>query len=411
MLCLGSSLFCLVLFAVPLLAQPAFSKSSGADGLIKLDVVVTDKAGNPISGLRSSDLTLLDSGRPQKILSFHGFDEITAKPDEPVELILVIDTVNLSQEQVAAAKNSAEKFLRANDGHLAQPVQVFLLSPTVLSSTRASSTDGNTLADQVARGTDLPVTKPTMVLRPAQTYRVIDGKPEMTPAGEANRISLNALGAIAIEERRKPGRKLLFWIGPGWPVDQGGCDISFDSVTELSARLREARVTLWTVNAWPYREPYFFYHDLLLQPAKTANDVKSGHLSLVVLAAQSGGGMLNTAGDLGTRIGEQMQQANAFYTLAFEPPHTQEVDEYHELKVEVAGSGITARTSTAYYDEPTYQDQPSNAQGSHRRSSGTGLVDSPDETREGKEAGSARPSPRHPGNLWTHLSDGLCRSG
>lgn len=357
----GSSLFCLVLFAVSLLAQPA-SPSTGADGLIKLDVVLTDKSGNPISGLRSGDLTLLDNGQPQKILSFQGFDGTTAKPDPPVEVILVIDTVNLSQEQVAAAKSSVEKLLRANEGHLAQPVQVFLLSPTVLSSTRAPSLDGNTLADQIANGTDLPVTTPTMVLRPGQTYRVIDGTPAMTPEGKANRISLNALGAIVIEERRKQGRKLLFWIGPGWPVGKGGCDISFDSVTELSTRIREARITLWTANEWPYRDPDFFYHDLLLEPAKTANDVKSGHLSLVVLATQSGGAMLNTAGDLGRRVGEQIQQANAFYTLAFEPPRTREEDEYHDLKVEVARPGLTARTTTAYYDEPSYHDQPSIAQ-------------------------------------------------
>ncbi|HXP06875.1 MAG TPA: VWA domain-containing protein [Acidobacteriaceae bacterium] len=348
----GSSLFCLVLLAVRLFAQPA--------SLIKLDVVVTDESGNPVSGLRSIDLTLLDNGQPQKILSFQ--DGTTAKPDPPVEVILVIDTVNLTQEQVAAAKSSVEKLLRANEGHLAQPVQLFLLSPKLLSSTRAASTDGNTLADQIARGTDLPVARPTMVLRPGQTYRVINGKAETTAEGEANRISLNALGAIAIEERRKPGRKLLFWIGPGWPINQGGCDISFDSVRELSTRLREARITLWTANEWPYREPGYLYHDLLLEPAKTANDVQSGHLSLVVLATQSGGGMLNTAGDLSTRISEQVQQANAFYTLAFDPPPTQNDDEYHDLKIAVAGSDRTARTSTAYYNEPSYRDQPSRAQ-------------------------------------------------
>lgn len=359
MLLQGSSLFCLVLLTVPLLAQPAYKV---ADGLIKLDVVVTDKSGNPISGLRSSDLTLLDNGQPQKILSLHGFDRTTAKPETPVEVILVIDTVNLSQEQVSAAKSSVENLLRANQGHLAQPVRVFLLSPAVLSSTLEPSTDGNTLADQVARGTGLPVTRPTMVLQPGQSYRVTGGTPAMTPEGKANRISLNALGAIVIEERRKPGRKLLFWIGPGWPVDQGGCDTSFDSVTEFSTRIREARITLWSANAWPYGEPGFSYQDLLLEPAKTAKDVKSGHLSLVVLATQSGGGMLNTAGDLGRRIGQQIQQANAFYTLAFDSPPTQEVDEYHDLKVELAGPGITARTSTAYYDEPTYHDPPSSAQ-------------------------------------------------
>ena len=121
MLLSGSNLFCLILFAVPLLAQPAYSvlpTAPAVDGLIKLDVVITDKSEKPISGLASSDVTLLDNGQPKKILSFQGFDGITAKPGTPVEVILVIDAVNLSQEQVAAAKSSVKKLLRANQGHL-----------------------------------------------------------------------------------------------------------------------------------------------------------------------------------------------------------------------------------------------------------------------------------------------------
>jgi VWFA-related protein len=329
-------------------------------GMIRLDVVVRDKSGNPVTGLKQQDFTLWDNGQPAKFVTFQAFDGMTTKPDTPVEVILVIDTVNLSQEQVSAAKSAVEKLLRANHGHLAQPVSVFLLSPAVLSSTPAPSTDGNTLADQVAHGTDLPVVRPTEVLKPGQSYRATFGSPGMTPEGRANRISLNALGSIVMEERRKPGRKLLFWIGPGWPVDKGGCDASFDSVTEFSTRIREARITIWSVTAWPFGEPGFFYQDLL-GSVKYAKDV-AGHLALAVLATQSGGGVLDTAGDLGRRIGEQIQQANAFYTLTFDPPRTQEVDEYHDLKVEVAGTGRTAPTSTAFYDEPTYHDQPSSAQ-------------------------------------------------
>ena len=332
-----------------------------AQGMIRVDVVVRDKSGNPVAGLKQQDFMLRDNAQPGKIVSFQAFDGMTAKPDTPVEVILVIDTVNLLSEQVSAAKSAVEKLLRANHGHLAQPVSVFLLSPAVLSSTLAPSIDGDTLADQVARGTDLPVVRPTVVLQPGQTYRVTGGSPAMTPEGKANRISLNALGSIVIEERRKPGRKLLFWIGPGWPVDSGGCDASFDSVTEFSTRIREARITIWSATAWPFGEQGFFYQDLL-GPVKSAKDVKAAHLALAVLATQSGGGVLNAAGDLGRRIDEQIQQANAFYTLTFDPPRTQEVDEYHGLEVAVAEPGMTARTSAVYYDEPTYHDQPSSAQ-------------------------------------------------
>jgi VWFA-related protein len=346
--------------SVPLEVEPGVMPDP-TQGRIRLDVVVTDKSGNRVTGLKQQDFMLRDNAQPGEIVSFQAFDGTTAKPGTPVEVILVIDTVNLSSEQVSAAKSAVEKFLRANHGHLAQPVSVFLLSPAVLSSTLAPSIDGDTLADQVARGTNLPVVRPTMVLEPGQTYRVTGGSPVMTPEGTANRISLNALGSVVIEERRKPGRKLLFWIGPGWPVDNGGCDTSFDSVTEFSTRIREAQITLWSATAWPFGEHGFFYQDLL-GPVKSAKEVKSGHLALAVLATQSGGGVLDTAGDLGKRIGEQIQQANALYTLTFDPPSTQEVDEYHHLEVAVAKPGLTTHTTTAYYDQPTYHDQPSGAQ-------------------------------------------------
>src|SRR5580704_2302723 len=95
-------------------AQPVAVSSLAtgtAEGLIRLDVVVTDKSGKSVPGLKSSDFTLLDNGEPEKVLSFQAFDGITAKPDPPVEVILVIDTFTLAQHQIALAKNEVEKFL------------------------------------------------------------------------------------------------------------------------------------------------------------------------------------------------------------------------------------------------------------------------------------------------------------
>jgi hypothetical protein len=43
-------------------------------GLIKLDVVVTDQAGNPVSAIAAKNITLLDDGKPVKILTFHAHD-------------------------------------------------------------------------------------------------------------------------------------------------------------------------------------------------------------------------------------------------------------------------------------------------------------------------------------------------
>src|SRR3954451_5144493 len=63
-----------------------------AEGLIKLDVLVEDDTGKPVSGLLDSDFSLLEEGRPQKILSFQAFNGRGAGTEPPVKIIFVIDT-------------------------------------------------------------------------------------------------------------------------------------------------------------------------------------------------------------------------------------------------------------------------------------------------------------------------------
>lgn len=65
--------------------------SNEPEGLIHLDVVVTDPAGKPVSGLKAADFAVLDKGQPEKIVSFHAYDRVSAKPDPPAKIILVLD--------------------------------------------------------------------------------------------------------------------------------------------------------------------------------------------------------------------------------------------------------------------------------------------------------------------------------
>jgi hypothetical protein len=163
-----------------------------------------------------------------------------------------------------------------------------------------------------------------------------------------------SLGSIVLEERRKPGRKLLFWLSPGW----GAWDNAFHDVTEFSTRLREARIALWS---WPYPDGDFTYKNFLA-PVKSAHKVRNENLLLNVLATQSGGGVLETRSDLAEMISKCVGEASVFYSLTFDPPHTNEVDDYRDLKVLLGKPQLTTRTSTGYYNEPIYYDQPSGAE-------------------------------------------------
>jgi VWFA-related protein len=334
-------------------AQVSLSSPTTAEGLIKLDVVVTDKSGKSVSGLEARDFTLMDNDQPQKILSFQALDGVSALPDPPVEVILVVDTVNLSPNEIPLAKSEAERFLRRNSGHLAQPVMLYLLSPDGLSSMLQPSTDGSALAQAIARGGQLPVVRRNHASLlnsdrdngPSfKTY--VMGRPPANP-------SLTAFGSIVLEERQRPGRKLLFWLSPGWQLGE----YSFDDITEFSTRLREARIAVWS---WPYPNRDLGYQGFLA-PVRSAEKVQLGHLSLEVLAIQSGGGLLDTSTELAAMIGACVDRESVFYTLTFDPPLTNQVDDYHDLKLVTGKPNRTVSTRNGYYDEPVYRDSPSEA--------------------------------------------------
>src|SRR5580693_6368107 len=67
---------------------------------ILLDVVVTEKSGPPVGDLTQQDFTLLDNKAPQTITSF----KVVTGREAPVEVLLVIDTVNANYRTVALAR-------------------------------------------------------------------------------------------------------------------------------------------------------------------------------------------------------------------------------------------------------------------------------------------------------------------
>jgi VWFA-related protein len=125
------------------------------EGLIKLDVVVTDKLGKPISGIARKDFKLLDNGQPDKILTFHANDGTPIGPDPPVKIILLIDTLNLPERLASYERREVARFLQQNGGHLAQPVSLVELSNMGVLRVGQPSADGNALAEEFAHNKNL----------------------------------------------------------------------------------------------------------------------------------------------------------------------------------------------------------------------------------------------------------------
>ncbi len=333
----------------PVLAQRPAPKAKNLvipEGKIKLDVVVDDGAGKPVPDLQPWDFKILDNNQPRKVLSFRRYDGVTVTPDPPVEVILVMDTLNLPFQQVAFVRGEIDKFLRQSGGKLKQPLTLILLTDAGIRFQPRPSTDGNAIASVVdgIRG----------------SVSVINSA--MGGDGYVGRFqrSARAMDNIAQNEGRKPGRKLLIWVGPGWPIldrpSDGYSDKeqrrNFDNIVELSTALRQGRITAYSVAPSSAVTPNALLYKNFLNAVKTYRDADFGNMALKVLVTQTGGRILGPDNDLVKQINRCIEDANAFYRISFDPPTAEHADEYHELKVTVEKPGVAVRTNSGYYNEP-----------------------------------------------------------
>jgi len=62
--------------------------------------------------------------------------------------------------------------------------------------------------------------------------------------------------------------------------------------------------------------------------------------------------VLPASNEIAGQINSCIADVGEYYTLTFAPPQQMQSDEYHDLKVEVAKPGLTARTTSGYYNQP-----------------------------------------------------------
>ncbi|HYA17116.1 MAG TPA: hypothetical protein VEF06_06610 [Bryobacteraceae bacterium] len=173
-------------------------------------------------------------------------------------------------------------------------------------------------------------------------------------AAERFQMSLETLLSVADLERKKPGRKMLIWFGPGWPLFNGpGMRLDrkeeqglFDTIVKVSTTLREAQITLYSLNAGND-----FYKNFR-GAARWAHGVTPAQLVLQVFAEQSGGEVMRNGSDVAAKVMNCLLDATAWYILSFKYPPADGADEYHSIEIRMATRGQTARTRTGYYAQP-----------------------------------------------------------
>lgn len=337
-----------VLVWAALASGPQEAARSGASaGRIYLDVVVSAKSG-PVTDLQQQDFTLMDNKSPRTITSFK---EVSGR-EAPIEVVLVIDGVNADYQHVVFEQEQSDKFLRAEGGHLSYPTAVAVFTEQGTQVAGEFSSDGNVLSSSLNK----QIIGLRSVGRAAGYYGAV----------ERWNMSVRALHQLVGSVAAQPGRKIILWVSPGWPLLSGpNTELDskqeqqiFEEVVSFSTQLQQARVTLYSVDPLGAAESpaRIDYYEEFLKGVSKASQVNLGNLGVQVLAVQSGGLAFNSSNDVADLLRKCLAESAPYYEISFEAPAGEKRDEYHHLEIRLSRPGLTARTRQGYYAQPAHGD-------------------------------------------------------
>lgn len=326
---------------------PSVASAEHADQVVAVNVQVTDKSGRPLRDLQPQDFSLLVNGKPERIISVESIDRAGPGPTQALEVLLVVDAVNTPFEAVADVKQQVKKFLSQNGGKLSYPLELAIVSDSGVTLQNGFSRDGNVLTsifNQFQIGLSY---RPTGLSGGEQLFEH-SFKPMMSLATYAGKV---------------PGRKLMIWVSPGWPMlaspyaELFGKEqrLVFGWIVDASNALRKANVTAYDVDpagAISAGGNRISYYKHFLRPVAEPKQAQAGNLALQVIAEQSGGQVFAGTNEIAAAIDECLKDAESYYVLSFNAPPATHANEYEAIAVNVSKAAAVVRTRFGYYDQP-----------------------------------------------------------
>jgi VWFA-related protein len=328
--------------------------------LVVLDVVVTDKAGKPVSGLTAKDFTIYEDKKPQVLRSFEGPEKHVLAPDVTINstadlakapnapvTILVLDELNTRFSDMAFARESLEKYLHAQPERLTQPTTLVVVSNTKFEVLHDYTLDRQALLTALKNHF------------PEYPWRLMQSGKGGPGAAERLAMSLGSLEQIAQATSGHPGRKNIIWVGPGFPAintkestdaEAAVIQQAFEHVIDM---MRDSRITLTTIDPTIASSGTVLIEtpdDLDAAENENGSDPFAGDMSFQLLAPATGGRVYGSRNDVDAEIGESVVDGNDFYTMSYSPTNHNDVAQpYRRISVKVDVPGLTVTTRNGYY--------------------------------------------------------------
>lgn len=348
-------------------AAPAAPTLKVTTHLVVLNVVVTDKKGNPVTNLSKADFTVLENEQRQIIDTFEGPAAIPTGNEDAAEdagganakprivragqarTIIVLDELNTVSEDLMFATVKVQKYLAAQPEILKQPTSIYLLTKRKLELFAAPTQDRNAL---------LAMLKKNFIELPPH-YLESGGV-----QGGADRLlaSLIALDEIALANAVQKARKNVIWIGNGIPIlsntyVSGRDSEKFKNWVHYTANwLEETQTTVYTLDprGVEVAQEAVTTGGLLVAGGLPAAAIvgpnfTSSELVFEAIAPESGGTIIRRRNDLDVAIANAVDDGSSYYTLSYYPSDRNWDGKFRKIRVAIAGSDLVARTQQGYY--------------------------------------------------------------
>ncbi len=378
--------------------------------VVNVDVYVTDKKGNRVSGLTKDDFDLFEDGKPVKISNFYSVEngrptgalagvEETAPGQPPPErkggappvpedqrlrLIVYLDNFNIHPFNRNRVLKEVRVFLH---NHISREDRVMLVTYDRELHIRSGFTSDPDLVNDIL--TDQEKVTGSAVHADSDRKLILDQIQQSTNATEALdyargyaesvmndlTFTIDAMKKMVDSMAGLPGRKAILYVSDGIPLKAGedmfyavqnkyqeGSSgalneaIDFDAsrrFAELSSKANANRVTFYTIDAGGLRG----YSSNSAENATNDQGIYLDQIELSnmqaplqMLAEDTGGVSIINANRVLPDLERLSSDFNTYYSLGYSPVHSGD-GRYHKIEVKLKKKGLTARHRDGYRDK------------------------------------------------------------
>lgn len=358
--------------------------------IVVMDVLVKDKAGNSVHGLKPHDFVVLEDGKRQQVKGFeeHRTDVQSSKPrpkvnlppntytnfvssDEPGAVnIILFDSLNTDRLSLPRAKQQLLTYLSGLPDNAR--VGLFTLDDQ-LHLIHGFTDDTHALVEAAKQLSIIP--QPTMkkareVSEELVQARMVKMQPKMyqslsrflwneyeSKAQSRTLVTMEALNQLARSMMVFPGRKNLIWISGGLPFDP------IDTTPQMqktAALLAETQIVLYPIDI--HGIAYLGADGASLSPdvfggrggdygdrSGQREELSSVRETMLDMAQLTGGRAYINNNDIPGQIQDAVQSSSNYYTIAYHPDRKDWNGAFRKVSVKTVQSGLKVQCRPGYY--------------------------------------------------------------